>query len=674
MAFSLQLFGVVSLEGERGPLTGPAAQRHRLAVLALLAVGRPGSLSRDKLVALLWPERDVEHARGLLNQAVHALRRSLGADAILSAGDELQLNPALVSCDVLEFETAIAGGKLERAAALYAGPFLDGFFLKEAGEFERWAEQERDRLAAAYAGVLEMLAEKAGTEQDLRRAVELWKSRAQHDPYDSRVAVRLMLALDASGNRAAALSHAESHQRLLRDELGIEPSPEVQELAERLRASPVTVRSWHPVEPASPRSSPSPAVAPSLSTDQEPASRRAGPKPMGYRYAAAMLVAVGAIVAAFQFGSGASEPRSAPGNLPPGAADEIARAVARELDLRQNGDTAVRLPQHRTRSIPAYELYLRGNDPALIRNDTTVLDGLEYFRRAIELDSNYAAAWAGLARLSVRVRGSGVGPLTMEQYLEQGERAARRALALDDSLADAHGSLGLVRVLQWDLPGAESHLKQALALDPATPRYHEWMVRLYVASGRPTEAMTEARQALERDPLSPSANAEMARALLAGNRCNEALSYLEKVEGVNPPLLRVPLLRAQCYARRRMWVEALAQMQPRIESRLRMSLGLYGYLLTGAGRREEAYRVIDTLKALRVRAGEQSTGQGLELALVYAGLGNADTMAAWLERGIEDGSFSPFMETVPTVVLILDSLRHDRRVAALRRRMGLESR
>jgi tetratricopeptide (TPR) repeat protein len=348
--------------------------------------------------------------------------------------------------------------------------------------------------------------------------------------------------------------------------------------------------------------------------------------------------------------------------------------VARELDLRQRGDTAVRLPQHRTRSIPAYELFLRGNDPTLIRNDTTVLAGLEYFRRAVELDSNYAAAWAGLARLSLRIRGTGVGPLTREQYLAQAQQAARRALALDDALADAHASLGLTNVIEWDLTGAESHLRQALALDPAAARYHEWMVRFYVVSGRPTEAIAEARRALEREPLSPSANAEMARALLAGNRCDEALSYLEKVQGVNPPLLRAPNLRAQCLARKRMWQEALTQLQPQVEQGHRMTRGLYGYLLAGAGRREEAHRLLDSLKAVTTPADPRSTGEGLEIALVYAGLGDVDQMATWLDRGIEDGSFGPFVEQAPTVVLILDSLRHDRRVAGLRRRMGLESR
>ena len=103
MSFSLKLLGGVTLAGERGALAGPAVQRHRLALLALLATVRPGTVSRDRLMAWLWPERDIEPARRLLNQAVHALRQALGADAILSVGEDLQLNPQVVQCDVVAF-------------------------------------------------------------------------------------------------------------------------------------------------------------------------------------------------------------------------------------------------------------------------------------------------------------------------------------------------------------------------------------------------------------------------------------------------------------------------------------------------------------------------------------------------------------------------------------------
>src|SRR5262245_413971 len=122
MAFSLKLFGGVSLESNGASMSGPAVQRHRLAMLALLAVSRQRSPTRDKLMAWLWPERDSEHARGLLNQTLHVLRRELGQDALRSVGEEVQLNNAVIGCDVVDFEEAVTAGELEQAAELYRGP------------------------------------------------------------------------------------------------------------------------------------------------------------------------------------------------------------------------------------------------------------------------------------------------------------------------------------------------------------------------------------------------------------------------------------------------------------------------------------------------------------------------------------------------------------------------
>jgi DNA-binding SARP family transcriptional activator/TolB-like protein len=242
---SLKFFGGASIESGDEILTGPALQRHRVALLAVLCVAHPRSVPRDKLLAYLWPERDTEHARNLLNQAVHALRKALGEEAILSAGEELRLDARDLQCDVIAFQEALQANAPERALGRYAGPFLDGFFLPEAPEFEQWVDRERERLASGYAYALEALAEAAAREREFVKAAAWWKERAAHDPYDSRVALRLMEALEASGNRAGALQHAALHERLLREELGIEPNPEIAGLAERVREGAV-----HPSPPA----------------------------------------------------------------------------------------------------------------------------------------------------------------------------------------------------------------------------------------------------------------------------------------------------------------------------------------------------------------------------------------------------------------------------------------
>jgi hypothetical protein len=166
---ALKLLGGAVIQTGDTPLGGPAAHRHRLALLALLAVnGRP--MSRDKLVAFLWPERDTEHARNLLKTAVHELRKLLGENAILNIGDQLSVDPAILRCDVAEFEAAVAAKDYVKAASLYGGPFLDGFFLKDASEFEHWVDAKRQRLADTYARVIEHVPVQPVTRGEARAA------------------------------------------------------------------------------------------------------------------------------------------------------------------------------------------------------------------------------------------------------------------------------------------------------------------------------------------------------------------------------------------------------------------------------------------------------------------------------------------------------------------------
>ena len=236
--YRLRLFSGISLEGPAGPVGGRVSQRRPLALLSLLAVSPGGVLSRDKLLAYLWPEEDSEHARHLLSVTLHAVRQALGGEAVLSVGDDLRLNPDVVAADVAEFEAAVEAGELRRAVALYAGPLLDGFHLKGALGFERWADAEQERLARLYAGALEGLAEGAEADGNWRGAVEAWRKLAAHDPYSSRIALRLMQALEAAGDRPGALQHAQIHKTLVQEELGVEPDPEVAALAGQLRVQP----------------------------------------------------------------------------------------------------------------------------------------------------------------------------------------------------------------------------------------------------------------------------------------------------------------------------------------------------------------------------------------------------------------------------------------------------
>lgn len=120
---------------------GPAARQPRcLALLAILAEAGERPVSRDKVLAYLWSEIDQEKAAHRLAQLVYSLRRDLATDAVQTSKTNLRLDPESISTDLTAFAAAARAGEAERAASLYSGSFLDGFFLRDAPEFERWAE------------------------------------------------------------------------------------------------------------------------------------------------------------------------------------------------------------------------------------------------------------------------------------------------------------------------------------------------------------------------------------------------------------------------------------------------------------------------------------------------------------------------------------------------------
>lgn len=236
--FSLKTFGGLSLIGDAGPVTGAPAQRRKLALVAVLATTGQQGLSRDRLLALFWPEADAEHARHALTQSLFALRRELGVDDLVLGQADVRLNPAAINSDVGDFAAALAGGDFERAAGLYAGPFLDGVHLDRAHhspEFDRWVEAERRRLAELAAAAMERVATDASARGDHAEAVAWWRRLATIDPYSSRYAVGLIRALVAAGDTPSALRHAHVYETLVREELNVEPDGAVLAAVRALR-------------------------------------------------------------------------------------------------------------------------------------------------------------------------------------------------------------------------------------------------------------------------------------------------------------------------------------------------------------------------------------------------------------------------------------------------------
>jgi DNA-binding SARP family transcriptional activator/Flp pilus assembly protein TadD len=233
----VQLLGGASLRSGDVPLAGPPAQRHRIALLSLIVAAWPHALSRDRAMALLWPERDVAKARRLLNLAVHVLRSTLGEDSIVSTGDGLLLNPTNLTCDLHELRDAVAANDAERIVRCYTGALLDGFHLGESVEFGFWLDEHRNELDHAYTGALRMVAESQERGGDVHGRVRTIRRLVAVRPNSGVYAKALMRALDAAGDRAGAIRHASEYANRMRVDLDLDPDPEVIALAEQLRTA-----------------------------------------------------------------------------------------------------------------------------------------------------------------------------------------------------------------------------------------------------------------------------------------------------------------------------------------------------------------------------------------------------------------------------------------------------
>jgi len=234
-------------------MAGRAVHGRRLALLAILTLARDRRVTRDRVIGLLWPASLPHRARPQLSDALYILRSALGEDAVRTADDVIVLNPLVVSSDVEMFERLIREERLEDAVRLRTGPLLDGFHLSDAAELEHWLDGERALLDREYATALETLATACEARGDFIGASGWWRQACTHDPYSGRLALRLMRALERTGDRAAALRHAGVHVAMLREEFDAGPDAELAAFVEALRrARPEPIVTAPPIPPPTP--------------------------------------------------------------------------------------------------------------------------------------------------------------------------------------------------------------------------------------------------------------------------------------------------------------------------------------------------------------------------------------------------------------------------------------
>ena len=611
----LCMLGRLSLTGADGrEVRGLLGQPRRLALLAYLAAASPqGFHRRDTLLALFWPELDQEHARAALRQALHVVRDALGGDAVTSRGDEeIGLDFAQVSCDVAAFERALRIGQLEEALDLYRGALLEGFFISDAPEFERWLETERARLQQAAAGGARALAERYESDNDLTRAVRWTRRSIELAPSDEGLVRRLIALLDRQGDRAGALEAYEAFARRVAAEYDAEPAAET-------RALVAAVRARRRAEPA--------AASPEVDSRPHqwpPSKRRRGRLVMrvGLSAAAALALLVGFSVAGQR---GRLHPRTLP-----------------------------------TSNAQAYDLYLRANMLVNQRqnreNDSVAIT---LFERIVALDPSFAAAQAGLARAyALRVTEFAPGDTAA---LERARVAAEKALRLDPNLAEAHQAQAR---LLW---GPANHFfheraiqedRRALSLDPNMDRAHQHLGNIYLHIGMLDEAIAELQKTLAISPREDNALRRIAETRTYQGRYQDGLKILSQVDpDANPPYWHYQMALLLLHLGRRDSAFAVIRnylrAHPDDRGGVVTSARAVWFALGGDAHRAEQ----DIRTAVQKGKGYiHFHHAGFHIALAYALLQRPDSAVQWL-RQVAEGGFPcyPLFEREP----FLDNVRTD---------------
>ena len=255
--FEFRTLGTIDLRGDDGTLLRePLQHSKRVALLAYLAVSHPIRVQRRAtLIALLWPDLDESHGRGMLRHELYELRRALGSEAFqVDGGETVSVDGAALWCDARAFEAALDSGQLVEAMDLVRGDLLPGLHVN-GGEFDRWLDVTRERLAHRASMAAGRLSTRAEGNGDLRAAIQWARRWTELRWYDETAWRRLLSLLDRSGDRAGALAAYDSLASRLRDELDAEPAPETQGLAEYIRGRRTVVPADRPdsaggIEPA----------------------------------------------------------------------------------------------------------------------------------------------------------------------------------------------------------------------------------------------------------------------------------------------------------------------------------------------------------------------------------------------------------------------------------------
>jgi tetratricopeptide (TPR) repeat protein len=346
--------------------------------------------------------------------------------------------------------------------------------------------------------------------------------------------------------------------------------------------------------------------------------------------------------------------------------DEISEQISARLKLKLTNSQKKRLAKRYTKESEAYELYLRGRYFLNKRTELDANKGIECFRQALQIDPNFALAYAGIADCQTLLGDVGVQALPPNEAFSQAHQSATRALELDESLAEARGTLGHISMHLFDWRRAETELRTAIELNPNYAQTSLWYAYYFAFMGDWPRSLETIQRALELDPLSLPVNGSIGELLHFAGRMDESLEQYQRVIELDAykPMPRLGMGRA--YETRREFSLAIAEFTKarELSGNSPESLASLAHCYAVSDQANEARALLAKLNELR----QTKYVSSYDLALVHAGLGESDEAISWLDRGcdVHDG----WMIYV-TIDPRWNNLRQDAGFAAVVRRVGL---
>ena len=348
--------------------------------------------------------------------------------------------------------------------------------------------------------------------------------------------------------------------------------------------------------------------------------------------------------------------------------DEINLAIVDKLKLELLGGEKEKLLKRYTDDPEAYRLYMLGQYFWKKFTAENILKGIEYFEKAIEKDPEYALAYTGLAQCYCFI--GGWGYMLPSSAWSKAKTEVKKALELDDTLAEVHSALGMISLYyDWDWPAFEKHIKRAIELAPGYALSHLWNADYLRIMGRFDEALEEIERGLELDPLYTILHNRYCNILDQSGKTDEAIEQLHKTLEMDPNYPLTYMWLGMAYNRQGRYEEAIAEFQKAIKlgGNDPGITGRIGAAYAKSGKREKAMNVLHELE----KQSKQKYIPKTSMAIIYVALGEIDKALELLEKAYEERDTILLVFDFKTIPY-LDSIHLDPRYIALRKKMGLK--